>query len=422
MDNANSFESERGNPLIDTLADWLVSQALYDTPIEEIFQDTCKQIYASGIPLARAHVTFKVLHPLFRAQSITWRRDQKEVNFANYLFGTSMDPWYQSPLYHMVANRLPYLRRRLTGENTMLDFPMLEEIAEQGITDYLGFLIQFGEDMHDPTSSMELEQASGVVGSWATDRASGFTNSDLRALRRIEQRLAVAFKINIQTSITRNILTAYLGASVGDKVLNGQIVRGDVETINSVIWYCDMRESTKLADSTSAQEFLQILNSYFESTAGAVVQHGGEVLSFIGDAVLAIFPIDADGDASSACSSALNAAISAQSNLDLVNQTRAQEGNPELNFGTALHVGELLFGNIGIPERVDFSVIGSVANEVARLESLTKTLNQPILVSDAFAQNLDLEWVPAGSHSLRGVDQTVAVYAPPKSQKSLSKK
>jgi adenylate cyclase len=413
MENVHSFESERGNPLIDALADWLVEQALRDTPIEEIFRNTCMQLYASGIPVARAHVTFKVLHPLFRAQSITWVRDQKEVKFANYLYGGSMEPWFQSPLYHMVANRLPYLRRRLAGENAMLDFPVLEELVEQGITDYLGFLIQFGEDIHDPNTTMEMEQASGVVGSWATDRASGFTNSDLRSLRRIEQRLAVAFKINIQSSITRNILTAYLGSSIGDKVLCGQITRGDVETIHAVIWYCDMRESTMLADSTSAEEFLKILNSFFESTAGAVTLHGGEVLSFIGDAVLAIFPISEDGDATSACSAAFDAAMTAQLNMDAVNQARTRQGSAELNFGLALHVGELLFGNIGIPERVDFSVIGSVANEVARLESLTKSLHQPVLVSEAFAQNLDIDWIPAGRHSLRGVDQPVAVYAPP---------
>jgi adenylate cyclase len=174
-----------------------------------------------------------------------------------------------------------------------------------------------------------------------------------------------------------------------------------------------MRDSTRLADSMSGPTFLQALNQYFEATAGAVLVHGGEVLRFIGDAVLAIFPIDGEQEAAAACGLALQAASAAEKNLSIANSERTSGGEEALDFGLGLHVGEVLFGNIGVPERVEFSVIGPAANEVARLESLTKTLKRRILVSESFAGNLSVDWVPAGQFELRGVGNPVSVYTPP---------
>jgi adenylate cyclase len=225
----------------------------------------------------------------------------------------------------------------------------------------------------------------------------------------------VAFKINIQSQITQNILSAYLGPEAGKQVLKGNIQRGDGETIHAVIWYSDMRESTSLANAVTGKKFLQALNVYFESTAGAVLSHGGEVLRFIGDAVLAIFPIRDEGATQKACECAIKAAILARENLVQANVTRKEKGLIELDYGLGLHIGQVLFGNIGIPERVEFSVIGSAANEVARIESLTKELKENILVSSDFAKHLSLDWVDAGDHNLRGVDRTLTLYTPPKS-------
>ena len=404
MTDTDRQDTDRGNPLIDSLADWLIEQALKDTPLESLFEGTCKQLYAAGVPVARGHITFRVLHPLFTAQALQWRRG-KGIERMRYPHGTNLEQWERSPLNHILVNNVPYLRRHLTGESAMLDFDMLKELNDQGYTDYLAFLIRFNEDQ-------DVDLANGILGSWCSDRAGGFTNSDIRSLQRIEQRLAVAFKINIQAQITENILSAYLGPGAGKQVLNGQIKRGDGETIHAVTWYSDMRDSTRLADSLSPRDFLKVLNLYFESTAGAVLECGGDVLRFIGDAVLAIFPIQG-GDTRQACESALRAAALAQRKLAEVNERRRSAGEPALDFGLGLHVGELLFGNIGVPERVEFSVIGPAANEAARLESLTKPLKQRVLVSDAFAGHLELDWVPVGRHELRGVERPVSVYAPP---------
>ncbi len=412
VESISHQETDRGNPLIDALADWLVSQALQDSPLVEIFEGTCKRLYAAGIPVARSHITFRVLHPLYQAQALHWQRD-RGAELHRYVHGEDLDDWRKSPLHHMLAHSVPYLRRRLTGDSAILDFELLEELKEQGFTDYFAFLVVFD-------GNFDVELSNGIVGSWCTDRNNGFTNADIRSLQRVEQRLAVAFKINIQSQLTANILSAYLGPGAGKQVLSGQIKRGDGETIRAVIWYSDMRDSTRLADSMSGPAFLQALNQYFEATAGAVLMHGGDVLRFIGDAVLAIFPIGSEQEAAAPCRLALQAASDAEENLSIANSERASRGEETLDFGLGLHVGEVLFGNIGVPERVEFSVIGPAANEVARLESLTKTLKSRVLVSETFANNLSMDWIPAGQFELRGVGAPVSVYTlPERSDKSV---
>lgn len=399
-------ESDRGNPLIDSLANWLVEQSLRDAPLEETFEGTCKRLYAAGIPVARSHVTFRILHPLYKAQALNWERG-RGLELLSYAHGEDQEKWSRSPLFHMIENKVPYLRRRLTGESAILDFDMLKELAGDGYTDYLAFLVRFDE------SKDGQEVGGGIIGSWCTDRGNGFTNEDILSLKRIEQRIAVAFKINIQKKLTENILAAYLGAGAGREVMNGQIRRGDGATIRAVIWFSDMRESTRLADTMTADAFLAALNEYFESTAGAVMQHRGEVLRFIGDAVLAIFPIREELGVAASCRQAMAAARLAEQNLARVNGMRAERGEPGLDFGLGLHVGEVLFGNIGVPERVEFSVVGPAANEVARLESLTKEVGRRILVSKAFADSSNDDWIRAGEYVLRGVKSPVPVYTPP---------
>ena len=266
----------------------------------------------------------------------------------------------------------------------------------------MGYIVPFGEN--------ELD---GMAGSWSTDRPSGFSDDDLQALLRLQQRLGVACKMRIKEQIARNVVTAYLGPDAGLRVLSGQIRLGDGETIRAAIWYSDLRDSTRLAESLSQDDFIQLLNIYFECTGGAVLAHGGDILNFIGDAVLAIFPIkNGQSTEQQACSRALAASQDAQRRLAAVNRDRKREGAEPLVFGLGLHVGEVLFGNIGVPERVSFSVIGPTVNEVARLEALTKKLGHPVLASENFACNTADEWVRLGCHKLHGVGDPIEVCAP----------
>ncbi len=401
-----SLRPSAGDSLIDNVADWLMAQALVpEAGLEELVSGCCTRLAAAGIPLWRGQVAFRTLHPLFEAMAHTWRRDTgiKTVGFEHRPDGAP-DGFRESAYYYMIENRVPFLRRRLTGEEAMLDFPMLEEFRDQGATDYLGYVVAFNEAGTD-----------GIVGSWSTDRSSGFSERDIRSLMRIQSRLAVACKVTIKEQIAENIVTTYLGRNTGRRVLAGHIKRGDRETIHAVIWYSDLRSSTRLAHSLAPDDYLAALNSYFECTAGAVMEAGGEVLLLIGDAVLAIFPIgDGGATEAEACAAAVDAARASESRVERLNRERAAA----LDFGIDLHVGDVMYGNIGVPDRLQFTVVGQAANEVARLQNLNKSLRRRVLATGQFAQNLDIPWEPMGTHELLGVGAPLEVFALPEAAAS----
>ncbi len=379
---------------IGELADWLMDQALGDTEVESVAEGCFRRLHAAGIPLMRAHVAFRTLHPLFDAMGLTWTPDQGLAVWTYQREETGGGPWLESPPHHLIKTGKSFLRRRLTGPEAVLDFPILEEFRDQGATDYLVYLVIF-----DP------EMGTGIWGSWTTDRPSGFSDAEIGTLRRIQRRFAVALKVTIKDQIARNVVATYLGSHAGGRVLSGQIQRGDGEKIHAAIWYCDLRNSTALAEALPQDAFLELLNGYFECTAGAVLAQGGEVLLLIGDAVLAIFPAQQGGsDESRACEAALAAAREARQRLVRFNEARAGAGSQPLDFGVGLHLGEVVFGNIGVPDRLQFTVVGPAANEVARLEDLTKELGQPVLTSAAFSKRVARSWTSLGTHALRGVD------------------
>ena len=413
--------------LIDRIADWLISSALGRNGVDSIFEGCCQRLHAAGVPLVRALTAFRTLHPLFSSVNLVWRLDRgvdrNPIPHEEGAFST--ETWLRSPMRYLLDHRLPFLRRRLTGPHAIVDFPVLQELRAAGVTDYLCYLTPFSSESepgtdpgsgtgHGPDTELEPGPGTGgIMGSWATDRPSGFSEEDLRVFERIQRRYALSCKVQIQDRTTRNLLETYLGPDAGARVLAGQIRRGDGERIYAVIWYSDMRDSTRLADRLDPQAFLERLNLYFECTAGAVIAGGGEVLRFVGDAVLAIFPIRAAGDdARAAASRALAAARDAEHRLSRTNERLAEVGAVPVEFGLGLHVGEVMYGNIGVPERLEFSVIGPAANEVARIEDLTKALGRRVLLSAAFADAAGAQCEPLGAHALRGVGTPVEVFAP----------
>jgi adenylate cyclase len=214
------------------------------------------------------------------------------------------------------------------------------------------------------------------------------------------------------------LLPIYLGKQTSERVLAGHAKRGTGDKIHAVIWLCDLRDSTLFSESMSIESFFALLSDFFDCTAGAVLAHGGEILSYIGDAVFAIFPI---GESSKplqaactpeegACAAALAAARDARTRVEALNQTRRQRGEPTLEFGLALHVGDVMYGNIGVPERLQFTVIGAAANEASRLAGLCKTLGQSILISSAFPLCFPEEMISLGFHHLRGVEHPQEIF------------
>lgn len=389
--------------LIDTVADWLMTQALGETEIEDLLEGCCERLRSVGVPVWRAQLSFRILHPLYGGFSLTWWRGRGVDTEGFERAGDATPMFAQSPHYHQIQTGIHHLRRHLVGDEALLDFPILEDLRAEGGTDYFAYVVEFGEGRQD-----------GIVGSWTTDRGSGFSEADIAALLRIQRRLAVACKMRIRTQVARNVMTTYLGPDAGLRVLDGQIARGDGDSIHAVIWYSDLRDFTRMTDSMPSEAYLAVLNNYFECTAGSVLDHGGDVLNFIGDAVLAIFPIRKGGlTRKRACQKALAAARDAQQRLSVVNQTRRADGQEPLAFGLGLHLGDVAFGNIGVPERLSFSVIGPTVNEVARLESLTKTLGRPVLVTGEIARSVPIEWDSLGQHKLRGIGHALEIFAPP---------
>ena len=218
----------------------------------------------------------------------------------------------------------------------------------------------------------------------------------------------MAAKVRIKDEIADNVMTTYLGPGAGKKVLSGQIKRGDGDTISAIVWYSDLRKSTMLAEKLGAQQFIQLLNRYFECTADSILSNNGEVLRFVGDAVLAIFPMPTKSRSRRPGRNALAAVRAAISSM---HRLRA-EGLP-VQFGVGLHYGEVVYGNIGVASRLEFSVVGTTANEVARIEDLTKKIKVPVLISQSLAERLDCELQSKGTHNVKGVGKGVEVYTLP---------
>jgi adenylate cyclase len=292
-----------------------------------------------------------------------------------------------------LRNRLPVLRRRLTGETALLDFALLEEFRALGGTDYIIFLVAF-----DQTGE------NGVICTWLGDRAAGFTDHEIAQLQRITREFSIALKSKIERSVAQNVAHAYLGKRAGQAVLNGLIRRGDGEKITAALWYSDLRRSTELADRLSAEAFLGLLGRYFEMTAAAVLDHGGEVVSLIGDAVLGLFRVESSPE--EACGRALAAACDARQRLATSQPATADAA---LDFGISLHLGQVIYGNVGVPERLQFTLVGSAVNMVVRVQDLTKQLGCPLLATAPFAGATAGSWRPHGEHLLRGFETPMPI-------------
>jgi len=390
------------SPLVDHVANWLMKQALAEADLETLAIGCCERLFATGIPLVRGYFAFPVLHPLHRAIGITWSRGHgsTSIGYAHVPGGES-DPFERSPHFYMLQRELDVMRIRLCDDNKQPNFPILDDLRAEGVTDYAAFAI----------GVKSAEYVGGMIGSWATDRRDGFTDAELSALLRIQERLAVACKLALNRQLMQNIANTYLGPSAGRRVLDGQIKRGDAEAIEAAIWYSDLRGSTHMADILPPQSYIDTLNTYFDATGGAVHDAGGEILSFIGDGLLAIFPIEDAVDRTEAARRAAGAARDALARMEEVNTTRLAGGEEALHFGIALHMGQVTYGNVGVPDRLTFSAFGAAVNEVVRLEELTKSVDEWIVASESLAALLPDTGRVLGTFALRGVERHVAVHA-----------
>ncbi|HEY5899966.1 MAG TPA: adenylate/guanylate cyclase domain-containing protein [Burkholderiales bacterium] len=374
---------------VQPVIDWLDGGATPASTPQDVLAELCKRLLEQGLDLYRVAVFVRTLHPNVLGRGFIWLRGREDIEVVEAAHGFRDTPLYQQSPMRIVFEQHVEVRRVL-APGAELDFPVLEDFRKEGGTEFVSLPLRF--------TSGEVHAASFV-----TRQPGGFSEADMAALRRILPPFTRIAEIYAMRRTAQNILDAYLGRQAGEKVLAGHIRRGDGEEIHAVIWFCDLRDSTRLADAMSRDAFLRLLNEFFECVLEPVLAAGGEVLRFVGDAALAIFPVG--GDAGDACRRAVEAARTAIARVEALNARREQA----LRFGIGLHLGHVLYGNIGTPGRIEFTVIGAAANEAARIESLCKTLGVPLLLSAPVASHVQ-DCHSLGLHSLRGVGEPMELF------------
>ena len=324
----------------------------------------------------------RTLHPQWAGYTYTWWRDRDAVHPTRRERGRAYDQDLRdSPYWHLrdaaTGPDMPLrLRRRLIGDGAQRDFPIVEQLAIAGATDYVAELIPVG-------MVSEAFPDSGIGFSFATDHIEGFGENDLKLIQAVLPAVALAIMSDAEHTIAAELLAAYLGADAGRRVHAGVVERGSVESIRAVLWYADIR-FTPLADATPGPVLIEMLDDVFEALTAALRPRGAQVLKFLGDGMLASFAF-VDATCSETCSRALDAAAEAMRSIDRLNVDRTRTGKPIAVVDLALHVGDVLYGNVGAVDRLDFTVIGPAVNEVARIETLCEPLGRKVLVSAALA-------------------------------------
>ena len=388
------------NPLIN----WTIKNAWASASISDLVAAFATELVRTGIPLLRLSLHIRTLHPLLGATGLIWRRGHDEVvqnQVGHEVFKS--DRFLKSPVMPIYEGA-GGTRRRLSEEGRPFDFPVLEEIYREGGTDYVAMPFLFSDG-----------QINAIT--LSSDQPEGFSIQDLAHVNEVLPLLGRLVEVFASRYKSETLLETYLGRQAGREVLAGLIKRGDGRDIHAVIWFCDLRESTALADAVSRTEFLHILNEFFDCMAGAVISHGGEVLRFIGDAALAIFPIDeavvdSHQDGENACARALKAASDAAEKIRQRNGEVAARGGHGIDFGIGLHIGDVTYGNIGTDSRLEFTVIGAAVNEAARIEGLCKATGESVLVSAEFVRQHPGSYRPLGFHRMTELGREVEVFVP----------
>jgi adenylate cyclase len=361
--------------------------------------------------LWRAHTAMETLHPQWNGYGYTWRRDLNAIEPEQYPHGSLEESdWLSSPFYDLThrarcGEDSPSMRRRLETGPDQRDFPVLADYFTAGATDYIAYLFGFGKNG-------DRSQGTGIVYSFATDRKGGFSDDDTTLVQATLPALSLAMKAHAAHIIASGLLGTYLGEDAGRRVHAGSIMRGSVDTLRAVLWYADIRGFTPISDSAPGSVVVEMLNDVFEILTASLRQRGGQVLKFIGDGMLATFSFD-EADRAETCSLALDAAMEAMGKIEALNIARAATGVPAASVDLALHVGEVLYGNVGATDRLDFTVIGPAINEVARIEALCEPLNRPVLVSAEFvaaATERSKRLESLGRHTLRGVRESKEIF------------
>ena len=375
----------------------LVDGPQIDSEIE-LFDELCWRLLGDGVPLWRASLHIGTLHPQIRGVGARWWRDRKVIEDYRILHGSEETDEYKLSPIRKTSERGTPARHRL--DRPIPEFPLLEKIRQAGGTDYFALAL-----------NRTFRRFPTVV--WGTDRPGGFSDADIAKLEDINPALAAIIDTRAVRRISGNLLDTYLGPQAGRRILAGQIFRAQGERMRAVIMMTDMRNFTGLSDQLPGNAVIELLDDYFDAIVSPIQEHKGEILKFMGDGVLAIFPAEDDEDFAPSSQRALEAATEGLDRLAEINLARRERGQTEFRIGIGLHLGEVIYGNVGATDRLDFTVIGPAVNLASRIEGLTKRLLRPLLTSSAFAEICPSPLVSLGFHPVRGLYQPEEVFGLP---------
>jgi adenylate cyclase len=392
---------------IDKLIAWLAEMGLNGAAEETLVHGFCERAADAGVPISRALMLIDTLHPVYEGRLMRWGHDPSLPAVVEY--GRTVLPegaadtmseaereeaarrWRESPFFHMLESGESLLR--LTAESAE-KFPIMNDHIAAGMKSGIAIINRFAPQ--GIIGDMDC-----VYSTWMTTRAEGFDEAHIDALARSVPTLALAVKAATLTRMTATLMETYLGRDAARRVLSGRIMRGVADRIDAVIWFSDLRGFTRVTD-TAPEQVIPLLDDYAEVIVPAIHTQGGDVLKLIGDGILAIFTAE---DRERACAAALDAATAVRKEVIVLNARRGGEGLPVTDMYLGLHVGEVFYGNIGSTERLDFTVVGPAVNEASRIAAMCRSVEQPVLVSEAFA-NVDGmrdRLVSVGRYALRGV-------------------
>lgn len=384
---------------LEPVAEWLFSKGRFVTDASGFLNGLASSLDAAGARVDRIRFTTGTLHPQLIAWGVFWNRGGKAELWTGRHGITETDSYVGSPAQFVRDRNQPF-RRRLAGLVEGRDHAVLHEMRAEGMTDYIALPVPF---------------ASGVANflGLATTAQQGFSDADLERFGALARLLAPVLEVFAARRVTLGLLDAFVGQRIGARILSGQVKRGDGDRIEAAFWYSDLRGFTRLSESLEPAKLLQLLNDYFEYCAAAAAARGGEILQFIGDAILIVFEMKSAAEERAVCEAALDAAVDAFASIAVVNHKRRRAGGPQIEFGLGLHLGTVTHANVGAPNRLAFNVVGPAVNKTARIQALTKEAGIPLLMSREFAARISRPLRSAGSFALRGVAGTQEVFALP---------
>ncbi len=379
------------------ILDWLMLDVQNDRFIDNILVEMCLRLRSQGVAIGRATLHFRTNHPEWLGARIVWRHGMPGAEIDTFGYDVESTPAFlQSPVNELFGGasvvRQPLYGRR--GDPTK--YPIYDDLRDQGMTDYVAWpLIHTLGKKH--------------IISFACDAPGGFSDEDMQVLEDLLPAITLHSEIRIKNVITRTLLRTYVGPHASEQILAGATTRGSGETLGAAILICDLRDFTTISDLWPRDDVIEMLNGYFDAMSGPIERHGGEILKFMGDGLLAVFRLT-DPDA---CGRLLSAIREAKVAMEALNAEHEDHGRSRLRYGMGVHVGDVMYGNIGSRNRLDFTVIGPAVNVTSRLEELTKETQRSVLFSKAFVEmgGYQDEMAHLGTYPLRGVGEPVEVYA-----------